>query len=91
MQVPVKKEVHPREKFSDCLVEVSQVNSAGSSRKGSPKEKCGECPVEVPQVQIIDEIVHVPVKKEVHAQVIPKEEFGGCPIEVPQSLCDGSR
>ena len=34
----------------------------------------------MPQVQIIDEIIQVPVKNEVR----PQEEFGDCPVEVPQ-------
>ena len=37
-----------------------------------------DCRVEVPQVQIIDEIVQAPFKKEVR----PQEEFGDCPVEV---------
>ena len=35
-------------------------------------------------MQIINEIIRVPVKKEVHPQMIEKEQFGECPVEVPK-------
>ena len=38
------------------------------------KGKFGDCPVEVLQVQIIDEIVQVPVEKELHPHMTQKEK-----------------
>ena len=38
----------------------------------------------MPQVQIIDEIVQSPVKKEVHPRMTQNEKFSDCPVEVPQ-------
>ena len=38
-------------------------------------QKFGDCPVEVTQVQIIMEIVQVPIKKEVHPQMTQKENL----------------